>query len=310
MLSLTIFKGIYDNKTHRRMDFKSFDELEELLYKLSEQEIESKSDANLISPAVYIEDSTRKNDNVVCWGGWAAVDVDDVTISGSLEETLADMFPTWRYICYSTASSTIEQPKFRIVFALDKRLETEQINPFWHALQKSIGEMGDEQTKDKSRMYYIPAKYKNADNFIFSSKGKQFINTKDLMNKYPYSDNKGSSSNFLDRLPEEWRKEIIEYRKNKSDNTEFIWTSYLNCPFWPQKLANEYRSISTTGWYRKMYQIMVATAGNAVKQRYPIKAKEIADLCKQFDADTGKWYTNRQMESEADRAIEYVYRNM
>ena len=59
-----------------------------------------------------------------------------------------------------------------------------------------------------------------------------------------------------------------------------------------------------------MYQIMVAIAGNAVTRQYPISAKEIAELCKQFDMDTGRWYENRPLESEADRAIEYVYRNI
>ena len=48
---------------------------------------------------------------------------------------------------------------------------------------------------------------------------------------------------------------------------------------------------------------------NAIKKGYPITAKQIADMCKQFDNDTGKWYENRPMELEADRALEYVYRN-
>jgi len=58
MYSLTIFKNIYDNKTHRRMDFSSWDQLEELFYKLSEQPFESKKDAYLISPAIYQEGTT------------------------------------------------------------------------------------------------------------------------------------------------------------------------------------------------------------------------------------------------------------
>ena len=34
--------------------------------------------------------------------------------------------------------------------------------------------------------------------------------------------------------------------------------------FWSKKLETEYRSITESGWYYKMYQIMVATSGNAV----------------------------------------------
>ena len=29
-----------------------------------------------------------------------------------------------------------------------------------------------------------------------------------------------------------------------------------------------------------------------------------------FDIDTGNWYKNRPMDKEADRAIEYVWKNL
>jgi len=59
-----------------------------------------------------------------------------------------------------------------------------------------------------------------------------------------------------------------------------------------------------------MYQIMVALAGNAISKKYPIAADEIAVLCRELDAETGNWYANRPLQKEADRALEYVYRNM
>ena len=93
-------------------------------------------------------------------------------------------------------------------------------------------------------------------------------------------------------------------------NTNIFWSSYDTCPFWPKKLAAEYRTINSTGWYHKMYQIMVAIAGNAVKNEYPITAEQISEMCKQFDIETGNWYESRPISKEADRAIEYVYRNM
>ena len=68
-------------------------------------------------------------------------------------------------------------------------------------------------------------------------------------------------------------------------------------------------SISGEGWYRKMYAIMISTAGNAVFRGYPITAKEIVELCKEFDRMTGNWYENRPMEVEANNALQYVYTN-
>ena len=79
-ISLTLFKSVFDNKTHRRMDLSNFDQFKDLLYKLSKQPLDSKEQAQLISPATYQPNTTRANANVVDWGGWCAVDVDDQMI--------------------------------------------------------------------------------------------------------------------------------------------------------------------------------------------------------------------------------------
>ena len=106
------------------------------------------------------------------------------------------------------------------------------------------------------------------------------------------------------------QKQIIEHRKSKLDNTNVQWTSYRDCPFFPRNLEAEYRSISNSGWYHKMYQIMVALAGNAIKKNYPISANEISNLCRELDQETGNCYENRPIDKEADRALEYVYKNI
>ena len=36
-ISLTLFKNVFDNKTHQRLDFRDFDSFESVLYKLSEK---------------------------------------------------------------------------------------------------------------------------------------------------------------------------------------------------------------------------------------------------------------------------------
>ena len=289
------------------MDFDSFDELEKLLYKLSDQPLASKKDAVLISPATYKPDTTRKNDNVVEWSGWCAVDVDDYEPEGELKDDLIRRFSTWRFTCYSTASSTRSSPKFRLVFPLTRAVEMERIRDFWYALQTELGDLGDRQTKDLSRMYYIPGKYADAYNFIFSNGGVS-IDPDELIFKHPMP-KKANLNNFFDRLQDEMQKQIIEYRKNKLD-ANYEWTSYRDCPFFPKKLEMEYRAISNTGWYHKMYQIMVAIAGNAIKNKYPITVSEISKMCRELDGDTGNWYKNRPLDKEADRALEYVYKNI
>jgi len=309
MISLTIFKSIFDNKTDKRMDFDDFPMYEKFLYKLSKEKLGSKNDAVLISPATYTPDSTRKNVNVIEWAGWAAVDVDDYEFEGDLQSDLSNRFGNHYYVVYSTASSTIAQPKFRIVFPLTRSIPSDKIKHFWYALQTELGDLGDKQTKDLSRMYYIPAEYAGAHNFIFTNADGVYIDPDQLMNKHEYHQ-KSNLNNFFDRLPDEVQKQVLQHRKDQMDNTEVNWSSYRDCPFFPKKLEAEYRLINNTGWYAKMFQIMVAIAGNAAKRKYPISSNQISVLCKELDAETGNWYANRPMDTEADRALEYVYKNM
>ncbi len=71
----------------------------------------------------------------------------------------------------------------------------------------------------------------------------------------------------------------------------------------------EYRTISETGWYHKMYQFMVSLAFNAIRKGYPITDSEIEILMRELDRETGNWYEKRPIKLEANSAIEYAYRN-
>ena len=88
---------------------------------------------------------------------------------GDLKEELMIRFSSHYFVCYSTASSTQEQPKFRLIFPLTDEITSDNIPKFWHALNNELGDLADRQTKDLSRMYYVPGKYEGANNFIFSN---------------------------------------------------------------------------------------------------------------------------------------------
>tara|TARA_R110000868_G_scaffold94549_1_gene260805 strand:+ start:20764 stop:21699 length:936 start_codon:yes stop_codon:yes gene_type:complete len=308
--SLTVFKNTYDNKTETNITLNSWQKFSEMLFALSNKKGEKggNNSSPLISPAVYNEGGTRSNKNVVSWAGWCAIDVDDFSIhSGDLNQSLQRICGEYSFICYSTASSTPVQPKFRLVFPLSRHIDKDEISHFWYAVNKHLGDLGDKQTKDLSRMYYVPAVYPDAFNFIFENEGK-VMDPDYIKAQYSYKPNTGKS--FLDRLPPEMAQAVVNHRKNKMSNDEVVWSSYRDCPFFPKRLAAEYQTIVGAGWYGKMYQIMVATAANAIKKEYPITPTIVANLCREFDKDTGNWYDNRPLELEADRAVEYAYRNI
>ena len=301
--SLTIFKSAFDNKTHRNMDFDSWDEFVDLLRDLSTQPLKGKSEAPLISPAVYKDGTTRANRNVKEWGHWSCVDVDDY--EGTIDELL-NLYDDHNICIYSTASSLPEKVKCRIVFDLDRRVPESQIRQFWYALNKSLGSLGDEQTKDSSRMYYIPASYENAHNYFHTRSGRP-LNVSRLIAEHPYVEKTGNA--FLDKLPDEMRRQVLAHRKSTMVNTDITWSGYLDCPFVPNRMVMEYMTITGTGWYRQLYRIMAATASSAVRAKYPITPQQIAHLMKQIDAENGGWYDNRPLEREAQGAIEWAFNN-
>lgn len=322
MYSLTVFASIFDNKTDTRVDFDSFEKFEASLYHLSTlpgykakrgEYTKGKKVSPLISPAVYKPGATRANANVIEWAGWAAIDVDNHVFEGNLKDELHSRFGSWYYICYSTASSTIAQPKFRLVFPLTRPVGSDEIKHFWYALNTEFGCMGDLQTKDLSRMYYVPAQYPGANNFIFSNVGTH-IDPADLMAKNPWTP-PASSDNFIDRLPPELQKEVIQHRQQKllEGKRDVNWSSYRDCPFVNQKLVKDYRAIAHadgSGRYSMIYKIMTSIACNAVKRKYPITEYEIVEMVRQLDRETSNRYAKRPLNVEASRAIEFAYKNI
>lgn len=320
-ISLTIFKNLYDTATDKVMELGSFDDLEDLLYQLSTVERNGKKDSYLISPACYADGTNRRaNENVTHWSAWAAMDIDNHDFeSEDLHDELFRNYGHFRFVCYSTAGSLGTAPKFRLVFPLTRPVRGENIRHFWYALNAELGDIGDPQTKDLSRMYYIPASYAGAHNFIFSNWGGGDIDPDALTAKHPVDPSKiassGSGGSFIDRLPKSMQDQILAHRRMNSPTAgaNIRWTGYHDCPFINRSLLEEYKSIAHidgTGRYAMVYRIMVSIAVSAVRANYPITVNEIVSLIRELDSDTSNRYHKRRLDVEADRAIEFAYRNM
>ena len=311
--SLTVFDSIFDNKTDKLVVCQSWADFEKLLFTLSRlpgykaKRGETKKSSSLISPAVYAKGGTRSNANVTSWGGWAALDVDEYECSFA---DAVKVYSQYKHICYSTASSRPDKKKFRIVFQLNKEVPPDKIRHFWYALNKHFNSMADEQTKDLSRMYYVPAQYPDADNFIVVRSG-EIMDPDQIMAMHPFSEK--PSQSFIDKLPSNIQKEILNHRKEQLNNNSVSWSSYTDCPFVNKKLINEYKTISSidgSGRYRMIYKIMSSIACNAVKRKYPITASQIAEMIRGLDSDTSRLYQKRPLNVEAERAIEFAYKSV
>ena len=74
------------------MEFEDWSVFERMLFDLSKYPRKDKKSAQLISPAIYKEDTTRSNDSVISWAGWCAVHVDEHVFDGNLEKELIEHY--------------------------------------------------------------------------------------------------------------------------------------------------------------------------------------------------------------------------
>jgi hypothetical protein len=288
------------------MSFSNWEKFEDLLYSLSEQpgykpkKGERKDGSPLITPAIYNPGTTRANRNVISWASWVAMDIDEY--EDTFENTI-ETFKGHHFVCYSSASSSKEKPKFRIVFPLTKEVKADKIKHLWFAANKEYNSLGDPQTKDLSRMYYVPAQYQNAYNFIFTHNGPHLDPDK-LMSKHAFVNNQSNTfgSNFSDAIQEELRKHF----KNKLTNTNITWSGWRDCPFVNKQLVAEYTTINESGWYHHMYRIMMSIAANAIRRGYPITPEDVEALVREIDMENGGWYKGRPVRLEASRAIDFA----
>lgn len=313
MIETTLFASVFDNRVNRKLTFDSWENFSKALHKMSEMsgykpkrgERAKKKASPLISPAIYKHNSRRANANVLKWSRWAALDIDEY--EGSFEDVIRQFDP-YSYVCYSSASSTKEHPKFRIILQLSTEVPHNKISHLWFAINEKFSGIADPQTKDLSRIYYVPAQYPNAYNFIFENKGTTILSPESIMTDFPFIEKK---NDLLSNLPDHIKDNILALRRDSLTNTNITWSSFQDCPFVNNKQLNEYSRIAYTdgsGRYAFFYKLMVSIAGNAVRQGYPITVIEIAQLAREIDRAYGGRYQKRPLEIEANRALEYILR--
>lgn len=117
-----------------------------------------KSASPTISPSVY-DGALRRKENVLGWGGWLATDHDNNTLSiDDAVDLLVDGYDS-PFVLYTTTSSSLRAPRFRIIVPLDRDVERAECTRVWWALGQRMGNTHDESCKDLSRIYSAPANW-------------------------------------------------------------------------------------------------------------------------------------------------------
>lgn len=98
-------------------------------------------------------------------------DVDHATLAELTALDAAIEREGYRAILHSTHSHNPAQDDYcvRVIFECARTLTPSEIVPTREALQRTLGFRADEQTKDPSRLYYVPSRPKGGPDYLFSS---------------------------------------------------------------------------------------------------------------------------------------------
>ena len=124
----------------------SWDQLRELLS--YHEENASKTDGALWSPVEYYPDTTRGNRNVRFIEA-LVVDMD----GESFREARLDGL---EWFAYSTYSHRDDDPHYHLVLPLAERVPASLWRAVWQGLHERLNLVGDPQTKDPARLFYLP----------------------------------------------------------------------------------------------------------------------------------------------------------
>ena len=254
----------------------------------------------LISAAIYQNEyDFRANDNVVGWD-LLILDIDDT--NKNLDE-INDIFSSFHRLFYSSASCTHAKLKLRVVIPLDSTAPADKLKEIWYAAQMWCGGLIDKQTKDISRLHYIPARYTNkGDDYrhFFKVNTGVYLNWKGLIEKYPMPP---ASDRFKQNNPLKKLKRKIFVDNNplpcfdiQSTDCKFVWDSMLK----------EYALLPDGSHHLGMYRFLVKVCYNAQKMNYPLTCEELTDMGVQLDEIDGGFYDEKKIQNSSYDAMDFV----
>ena len=255
--------------------------------------------SGLISPAIYGNDTDkRKNDNVI---GWDIICMDIDTGVDELDVIIGH-FSKFTNLIYSSPNCTHEKLKLRVILPLDKRAPKEYLKNIWHACEQWCNGIVDVQTKDISRLYYVPARYTNRGekyrHFFLTNDGMS-VNWEQLIKRYPYK----VVEKFNQKNPLQSLKRSL-YVQNHGTPSLNIHDKTSGLVY--QNMIDDYKLTPAGSHHKAIYLFMVKVCYNAQKIGYPIVQSDLVYMARQLDDEDGGYYDDKKLNDSAGDALTYV----
>lgn len=256
--------------------------------------------SGLISPAIYANDGDkRRNENVVGWD-MVLMDIDDGV---SDVNVVLNHFSKYSYIVYSSPNCTKDKLKLRVCIPLNKRADRKVLSQIWFGLNEWCGGIIDQQTKDASRLFYVPARYTNRGSeythFFVTNKGIS-LDWEALIDKFP-----SPPEQDLYKI----KNPLLGLKRKIFQNAKGIPSMVItdpNCPFVKHWMREKYALTPVGGHHRAIYIFALQCCGNAEKIEYPLSVDELVDMLEQLDQLDGGYYDIKKLTDTARDALEFT----
>ncbi len=265
-----------------------------------------------ICPAEYPEGSLRRKAAVLRWH-WFAADIDNDNPNAII--TVEEMVEVVRayglaYVIHGTTKSRAERHRYRLILPISRPIEAAEYEAVWASINAKFFSIFDNATRDPSRLFFVPARWKGAHWAFEAGEGEPLdidrvtveqpvvLPPKPVFEPVPLA-----AVPVIVGEMAEMRAKLLAQKHGVAE-----WGDVLDpdrSPFVSQGMRDDYRIAQEGG---RFFKFMARAAARAIERGYPITAGEVERLGLAMDAQvTGKRRHNSL--SEAGRALQWATAN-
>jgi len=276
----------------------------------------------LISPAAYDLGTRRKDVNVIGWGGWMGLDIDNEGLLYTPFEMAVAEVETLglNAVIYTTTKATAACHRFRVLLHLSRDLTVQEIKLHYAAVcWKFSGLSPDPSCKDLSRMYAVPTIWTPSEagnveplNLYWARTNGVPLDIDAVLTEYPPE---LSGPPPRPSLPQRAMPILQQPAARSVRNCPAILRplppgcSILTSPVVTGEMVEDYINSPKGSHHTGLYRFMTRVAARAAVMEFEITVEDLVAYAREVDAispiktNSARW---ARIRSEAERALTYA----
>jgi hypothetical protein len=276
----------------------------------------------LISPAAYDLGARRRDVNVIGWGGWMGLDIDNEGLLYTpFDMAVAEIEALGlNALIYTTTKATAACHRFRVLLHLSRDLTAQEIKPHYAAVcRKFSGLAPDPSCKDLSRMYTVPTIWTPSEtgnvepmDLYWSRTDGVPLDIDAVLAEFPPE----LSAPHPMSSPPHWATLILQQPAAKSVRNRSTplrplppGCSILTSPVVTGGMVEDYINSPKGSHHTGLYRFMTRVAARAAVMEFEISVEDLVAYAREVDAispiktNSARW---ARIRSEAERALNYA----